>query len=139
MDLSLGEEIKNEVSNTSKFNLKLHGSRVHIKVPNFHRQNGLKFLKNNNITCLLVPLDEATKGVLCKIESFAKAKFSHRTYKRLWLNNAMYINIPHWCKYQRINLDGSLTALPQNSDFGRGTYNIIIHASRVCVGPHKAD
>ena len=91
---SLGEEVKNEVSTTSKFNLRLRASRVLIKVLNFHRKNGQTFLINNDITSLLASFDEATNGPVRKIESLVKEKLSRETYKLLLLNNLMYINVP---------------------------------------------
>ena len=104
--------MKNEVNKTSKFNLKLRGSRVLVKVPKLHRQNELKFLIDKNITSLLVPLNEATMASFRRNEKFVKDKFSHETYESLWTNNVMYVNVSNCCKYQRISVGGSLTPLP---------------------------
>ena len=129
--------MKNEVSNTEKQYLKLHGRRVLVCVPEFFRENGLKFIITGNVTSVLVPLAESTKNSFSAIETFVKANVNSDKYKPLWLHEVMYINISQWCEYAQINPDGTRTLLPSGAVLGRGFYSMTVHASHIYIGPHK--
>ena len=137
--LSLSEPVKNEVSDSYKQYLKLHGKRVLVQVPEFFRESGPRFLVNGKITSVLVPLDDTTKASLSSLESFVQANVSSEKYKPLWLHEAMYINMSRWCQYDQINPDGSRTSITPETFFGKGHYSMLIQASHVYVGPHRGE
>ena len=125
------------MSKTSKQYLKLHGNRALIAVPEFYRDVGLKFIFTGNITFVLIPLDDNLRNSLETIETFVKDNVKSEKYKPLWLNEAMYVNVSHYCNYQQINDDGTHSPIQQGTFLGRGFYSMHIHASHVYIGPHK--
>ena len=108
-----------------------------IKIPQFFREDGLKFLVNNNVTSVLVPLDSVTKSTLANIETFVQANVESEKYKPLWLKDSMYVNISKWCSYFLIAPDGSRQPLPVGMNLACGMYNLELHVSHVYIGPHK--
>lgn len=137
MNLSLSDQVKEEVSNTRKQYLKEDGSRVIVKTPNFYREDHLKLLVHADRTSVLVPLDPATKAKFQEIETFVKANVVSEKYKPLWLYDAMYVTLSKWCHYELIKSDGSRQPLPSDTFLGKGTYRLEIHVSHVYIGPHK--
>ena len=135
--LTLSEPVKDEVRNTHKQYLKLHGKRALISIPEFFKETGLQFMLNNKVTSVLVPLTDNTRAIFSSLESFVQENVQSEKYKPLWLRDRMYVNVSQWCQYEQVNTDGTLTALHTGTLFGRGTYSMLIHASHVYVGPHK--
>lgn len=135
--ITLSQPVRNEVSNTSKQYLKLHGRRVLVSVPEFYRDNGLHFTINGNITSVLFPLDDHTRKTLGVIEGFVKANVQSERYKPLWLGDNMYCNVSQWCQYECINSDGTRSAIQPGTVLGKGYYSMMIHASHVYIGPHR--
>ena len=129
--------MRNEVSNTSKQYLKLHGRRVLVSVPEFYRDAGLQFTLNGNVTSVLIPLDDSTRKTLGVIENVVKANVQSEKYKPLWLGDVMYCNVSHWCQYDSINSDGTRSAIQPGTVLGKGYYTMMLHASHVYIGPHR--
>ena len=132
--LTLSDPVRNEVSGTYKQFVKLYGKRLLIEVKNIERESGLTFRNNGNIPSVLVPLDDASKSALSLVESFVQRNVESERYKPLWLNDFTFCNISSWCQYVEENSEGIVRALqpaPDFSNFGRGTYSLIIHASSI--------
>ena len=137
LNLTLSPPVKNEVSNTYKQILKENGRRVVVTTPAFHREEGLKFTVNNNITAVLVPLDSDTLCFLKTIEDFVILNVGSEQYKPLWLDGAMYVNLSKWCKFELLKSDGTHQTLPPDMLLGVGSYSLEICVSHVYCGPHR--
>jgi len=133
--------VRNEVSGSSyKRILKLHGKRAVVEVKDIVRESSLVFRNNGNIASVLIPLDENSTSALSTIENFVQTNFEGGKYKPLWLNDFMFCNVSHWCQFLEESADGAVRVVkpePDFSNFGKGTYSMLIHASHVYVGPHK--
>ena len=134
--LSVTEPIMDQARGTSRRYLKLFDRRVLVQVPEFFREAGLKFLMKDNMTSVLVPLDDGTRATLQTIEQFVQEKVAGK-YKPLWLKDAMYVNVSKWCEYVQMNDDNTQTPLQPGTFLGKGFYSLIINPSNVYIGPHK--
>lgn len=92
---------------------------------------------NNNVTSLLMPLHPDIITVLRRVEDFVKANVNSPSYKPLWLNSAMYVNVSKWCAYELIDSDGYNKPMSGNVTLGSGWYTLQTHVSHVYIGPHK--
>ena len=135
-NLTITEPVVDQVRGTAKRYLKLCGNRVLVHVPEFFRETGLKFMMKNNMTSVLVPLDDSTKASLQAIENFVQENVEG-TYKPLWLKEAMYVNVSKWCEYMQVNDDNTQSPIQPGTFLGKGFYTMIINPSGVYIGPHK--
>ena len=125
-----------QVRGTAKRYLKLCGNRVMVHIPEFYRESGLRFRLSNNITSVLVPLDDNSRTSFQAIEKFVEENVTG-TYKALWLKEAMYVNVSKWCEYIQINDDNTQSPIQPGTFLGKGFYSMIINPSAVYIGPHK--
>ena len=130
--------MKDEVRNTYKQYLKLDGRRVLLKIPEFYREDGLKFLVNSSVTAVLIPLSDGVRSTLHDIEYFVQTNVVSEKYKPLWLRESMYVNLSKWCKYFLVDVNGMRRTLPEGTCLGKGSYSFEIQASHVYIGPHKS-
>ena len=136
MNLSLGEAVKSEVSDTYKIKLKSNGQRVIIKIPNFYTDNPMKILSTGNLTAALIPLDVVTRTKLSEIDRFVQENVVSTLYKPIWKGESICINFSRRCKYEKLLNNGSRQEM-LNETLGCGRYSIAIQASHVYIGPHK--
>ena len=125
------------MSNTCKQYVKENGRRFLITTPPYEMKEGPKFMMNNNITSVLVPLCAPIVAELQRVENFVKENVDSPRYKPLWLFGNMYVNVSKFCNYEVI--DGNNYAKPLLGDvtFGNGWYTFQIHVSHVYIGPHR--
>ena len=135
MNLSLGEAVKSEVSDTYKIKLKSNG-HVLIKIPNFYTDNPMKILSTGNLTAALIPLDVVTRTKTSEIDRFVQENVVSTLYKPIWKGENICINFSRWCKYEKLLNNGSHQEM-LNETLGSGRYSIAIQASHVYIGPHK--
>ena len=137
MNLTLNDDVKNEVRDTTKRILKQDGKRLIINLPIFRRQHGLGFFLNGNMNSVIVPLNADTIATLTEVENFIKASMPQEKYKPLCLGETMFVNVSKWCKFELVNADATRQPLPDNLNFGEGLYKLDILISHLYVGPHK--
>lgn len=136
--LSLSEPVKKEVSdNHYRQYVRIHGQPITINIPEFHRNSTLKITLRGCTASVCVPLDSVTRQTLSFIESFVKSNVQSEKYKPLYLNDFMCVSLSAWCRFEKINQDGSRTQLEDGTVLGRGTYGLTLSVSHVYVGPHK--
>ena len=80
MNLSLGRQVKQEVSGSYKQKLYSHGGRVLIKIPNFYASEPLKVIQAGAMTAAMIPLDPVTTHTLTTIENFVEANVDSPKY-----------------------------------------------------------
>lgn len=139
MQLTLSEPVKKEVSdNFYKQSIKLGGRPLDIQTPHCFLEHGLKMLIQENMTAVLVPLDEATKTSLRTVEKFVVKHVNSQKYKQLPLNNdTMFVNVSKWCAYEKASDSGFSDMIPPGTFMGPGTYSLKLRVSHVYVGPHR--
>ena len=124
----------NEVS--SKIPVMYQGQDLVIAIPPFHR-DGLELKPYRSIKSCQIPLDVWTVENFKVIEAFISKVLPCETYKPLWLNKAMHVNVSNYCTLKIQNADGSVSPSEMWDALGKGTYQFFVHVSHVFVGPHK--
>ena len=137
MNLTLGDQVKAEVSNSYTRPIKINGQAARIVVPNFYSGVPLHNRTHGKMTSLAIPLDPQTRSRFEELDTFARANANGGTYKELWKGEMTFINLSRWCKYEMMQPNGLRHAMPTDTILGKGSYSVVIEASHMYFGPHK--